>query len=396
MNGAPTGQQLAAQNGETERSAKPQMKVPFLDLKAHQAPIIDEFDGAIREVIESSAFAGGPFVEKFEEEFAAYCGSKYAIGVGNGTDALWLALLAFGIGEGDEVITVPNTFIATAEAITYCKARPVFVDVDENTFTMNPAELKKSLTARTKAIIPVHLFGQPADMDPILEFARAHELFVIEDAAQAHGAEYKGRKAGTMGDAGCFSFYPGKNLGAFGEAGAVVTNDPELRKQIQVLRDHGQSRKYYHTLTGWNCRMDGIQAAVLSIKLRYLEEANLLRRKHALEYNRAFSGIDEVRTPFEASYAQHVYHVYAIRVQERDEILRHLQEKGVGCAVHYPIPIHLQEACRNLGYKAGAFPIAESLAEEFLSLPMFPELTTQQIEYVACCVSDAVGVGALA
>jgi len=396
MNGAPTGQQLAAQNGETERSAKPQMKVPFLDLKAHHAPIIDEFDGAIREVIESSAFAGGPFVEKFEEEFAAFCGSSYAIGVGNGTDALWLTLLALGIGEGDEVITVPNTFIATAEAITYCKARPVFVDVDENTFTMNPAELKKSLRARTKAIIPVHLFGQPADMDPILEFARAHELFVIEDAAQAHGAEYKGRKAGTMGDAGCFSFYPGKNLGAFGEAGAVVTNDPELRKQIQVLRDHGQSRKYYHTLTGWNCRMDGIQAAVLSIKLRYLEEANLLRRKHALEYNRAFSGIDEVRTPFEASYAQHVYHVYAIRVQERDEILRHLQEKGVGCAVHYPIPIHLQEACRNLGYKAGAFPIAESLAEEFLSLPMFPELTTQQIEYVACCVSDAVGVGALA
>ena len=372
------------------------MKVPFLDLKAHHAPLIDEFDGAIREVIESSAFAGGPFVERFEEEFATFCGSRYAIGVGNGTDALWLTLLALGIGEGDEVITVPNTFIATAEAITYCKARPVFVDVDENTFTMGPAELKKSLTARTKAIIPVHLFGQPADMDPILEFARAHGLFVIEDAAQAHGAEYKGRKAGTMGDAGCFSFYPGKNLGAFGEAGAVVTNDPELREQIQVLRDHGQSRKYYHTLTGWNCRMDGIQAAVLSIKLRYLEEANLLRRKHALEYNRAFSGIDEVCTPFEASYAQHVYHVYAIRVQERDEILRHLQEKGVGCAVHYPIPIHLQEACRNLGYKAGAFPIAESLAEEFLSLPMFPELTTEQIEYVACCVSDAVGVGALA
>ena len=244
------------------------MKVPFLDLKAHHAPLIEKFDRAIREVIESSAFAGGPFVERFEEEFAAYCGSSYAIGVGNGTDALWLTLLALGIGEGDEVITVPNTFIATVEAITYCKARPVFVDVDEDTFTMNPAELEKSLTERTKAIIPVHLFGQPADMDPILEFARANGLFVIEDAAQAHGAEYKGRKAGTMGDAGCFSFYPGKNLGAFGEAGAVVTNDPELRKQIQVLRDHGQSQKYYHTSMGWNCRMDGIQAAVLSIKLR--------------------------------------------------------------------------------------------------------------------------------
>src|SRR5213079_1434240 len=320
-------------------------------------------------------------------------GSSSAIAVGNGTDALWLTLLALGIGEGDEVITVPNTFIATAEAITYCKARPVFVDVDQNTFTMNPAELEKSLTERTKAIIPVHLFGQPADMDPILEFARAHGLFVVEDAAQAHGAEYKGRKAGTMGDAGCFSFYPGKNLGAFGEAGAIVTDDPELRKQIQMLRDHGQSRKYYHTMMGWNCRMDGIQAAVLSVKLRHLEEANLLRRKHALEYNRTFAGTEEVTTPCEASYARHVYHVYAIRVQERDEVRRRLEENEIGCAVHYPIPIHLQEACRNLGYTAGAFPIAENLAEEFLSLPMFPELTEEQIEYVARRVSETVGVG---
>jgi dTDP-4-amino-4,6-dideoxygalactose transaminase len=371
------------------------MKVPFLDLKAHHAPFIEKFDRAIREVIESSAFAGGPFVEKFEEEFAAFCGSSHAIAVGNGTDALWLALLALGIGEGDEVITVPNTFIATAEAITYCKARPVFVDVDQDTFTMNPAALEKSVTEKTKAIIPVHLFGQPADMDPILEFARANGLFVVEDAAQAHGAEYKGRTAGTMGDAGCFSFYPGKNLGAFGEAGAVVTNDPELRKQIQMLRDHGQSRKYYHTLMGWNCRMDGIQAAVLSIKLGHLAEANSLRRKHAAEYNQAFSEIDEVLTPFEAMYARHVYHVYAIRVQERDVVARNLQEKGVGCAVHYPVPIHLQEACRNLGYKKGAFPIAESLADQFLSLPMFPELTEEQIDYVACCVSEAVGAEAL-
>jgi dTDP-4-amino-4,6-dideoxygalactose transaminase len=374
---------------------KRKMKVPFLDLKAHHAPMIDEFDRAIREVIESSAFAGGPFVERFEEEFAAYCGSKHAIGVGNGTDALWLTLLALGIGEGDEVITVPNTFIATAEAITYCQAQPVFVDVDETTFTMDPAELKKSLTEKTKAIIPVHLFGQPADMDPILEFAHMHGLFVIEDAAQAHGAEYKGRKGGTMGDAGCFSFYPGKNLGAFGEAGAVVTNNTELGKKIKILRDHGQAQKYHHSLVGWNCRMDGIQAAVLSIKLRHLEEANLLRREHALEYNRAFAGIDEVRTPFEASYAQHVYHVYAVRLQERDAIRRHLQEKGVGCAVHYPIPIHLQEAYRDLGYKEGAFPIAEHLAEEFLSLPMFPELTEEQIEYVASCVGEIVRASVL-
>ncbi len=372
------------------------MKVPFLDLKAHHAPLTEEFDRAIREVIESSAFAGGPFVERFEEEFASFCGSSYAIGVGNGTDALWLALLALGIGEGDEVITVPNTFIATAEAITYCKARPVFVDVDPDTFTMNPAELEKSLTKKTKAIIPVHLFGQPADMDPILEFARANGLFVVEDAAQAHGAQYKGQKAGTMGDAGCFSFYPGKNLGAFGEAGAVVTNDPELRKQIQMLRDHGQSRKYYHSTMGWNCRMDGIQAAILSIKLSHLDKANSLRRKHALEYNQAFAGIDEVLTPFEAKYARHVYHVYAVRVQERDAVLRHLQEKGVGYAVHYPVLVHLQEAGRNLGYTKGAFPIAEKLADEFLSLPMFPELTEEQIEYVGRCVSETVGVEALA
>ena len=372
------------------------MKVPFLDLKAHHAPLTEEFDRAIREVIESSAFAGGPFVERFEEEFASFCGSSYAIGVGNGTDALWLALLALGIGEGDEVITVPNTFIATAEAITYCKARPVFVDVDPDTFTMNPAELEKSLTKKTKAIIPVHLFGQPADMDSILEFARANGLFVVEDAAQAHGAQYKGQKAGTMGDAGCFSFYPGKNLGAFGEAGAVVTNDPELRKQIQMLRDHGQSRKYYHSTMGWNCRMDGIQAAILSVKLSHLDKANSLRRKHALEYNQAFAGIDEVLTPFEAKYARHVYHVYAVRVQERDAVLRHLQEKGVGCAVHYPVPVHLQEAGRNLGSTKGAFPIAEKLADEFLSLPMFPELTEEQIEYVGRCVSETVGVEALA
>jgi dTDP-4-amino-4,6-dideoxygalactose transaminase len=395
MNGPPAGEQLAMQNGETAGSTKAQMKVPFLDLKAHHAPMIDEFDGAIREVIESSAFAGGPFVERFEQEFAAYCGSKHAIGVGNGTDALWLALLAFGIGEGDEVITVPNTFVATAEAIICCKAQPVFVDVDERTFTLDPAELEKCLTPRTKAIIPVHLFGQPADMDPILQFARAYGLFVIEDAAQAHGALYNGQHAGTMGDAGCFSFYPGKNLGAFGEAGAVVTNDTDLAEKIRVLRDHGQSRKYDHTLIGWNCRMDGIQAAVLSLKLRHLEQANLLRRQRASLYNQAFAGIDDVATPIEADYARHVYHIYAVRVQERDELRRFLEVKGIGCGVHYPIPIHLQEAWRNLGYSEGSFPIAENLAKQFLSLPMFPELAEEQIEYVAHCVSQAVSLEAL-
>src|SRR6266480_666102 len=372
------------------------MKVPFLDLKAHHPPLRGHFKTAIAEVIDSSIFAGGPVVADFEEAFAAFCKCDYAVGLGSGTEAVWLALLACGVGPGDEVITVPSTFMATAEAITYCGAKPVFIDIDERTYTMNPSQLEGAITSKTKAIIPVHLFGQTADMDPILEFARARGLLVIEDAAQAHGAEYKGRRAGTLGNAGCFSFYPGKNLGALGEAGAVVTNNAELRKKIQVLRDHGQARKYYHTLVGWNCRMDGIQAAVLSIKLGNLAGGNLLRREHALQYNQAFAGIDEVATPFEANYARHVYHVYAIRVQERDEVRRRLEENEIGCAVHYPIPIHLQEACRNLGHTAGAFPIAENLAEEFLSLPMFPELTEEQIEYVARCVSEVVDVGALA
>jgi dTDP-4-amino-4,6-dideoxygalactose transaminase len=370
------------------------MKVPFLDLKSQHAPLREEFDRAIREVIDSSAFAGGPFVAKFEQGFASYCDCQSAIGLGSGTEALWLTLLALGIGAGDEVITVPSTFMATAEAITYCGAKPVFVDVDERTYTMDPAELEKALTVKTKAVIPVHLFGQPAEMDSILQFARKHGLFVIEDAAQAHGATYKGRKAGSLGDAGCFSFYPAKNLGAFGEAGAVVTNNFALQEKIRVLRDHGQVRKYHHTMVGWNCRMDGIQAAVLSVKLRHLERGNQLRRVHALQYDGAFDGVEDVVTPFEAAYARHVYHIYAIRVQDRDEVMRVLEEKGIGCGVHYPVPIHLQEAYRSLGYKSGAFPVSERTAGEFISLPMFPELTEAQIQFVAEAVKASIAVGA--
>jgi dTDP-4-amino-4,6-dideoxygalactose transaminase len=371
------------------------MKVPFLDLKSHHAPMLNEINGAIREVVESSAFAGGPFVERFEEDFATYCDASHAIGVGSGTDALWLALLALGVGPGDEVITVPNTFMATAEAITFSGATPVFVDVDESTYTMDPIALENAITPRTKAIIPVHLFGQPADMDPILAFARRHGLFVVEDACQAHGAEYKGRKAGTLGDAACFSFYPGKNLGAFGEAGAIVTNNSELQEKIRILRDHGQVRKYHHTMIGWNCRMDGIQAAVLRIKLRYLERGNQLRRSHAAHYNQALSGIEEVVTPTHAARVRHVYHVYAIRVRERDEVIRFLGENGIGCAVHYPVPVHLQEAYRNLGYERGDFPIAERCAGEFVSLPMFPEVTPAQVETVVQGVKEAVAVRAV-
>jgi dTDP-4-amino-4,6-dideoxygalactose transaminase len=373
-----------------------QVRVPFLDLKPHHAPLLGEINAVIQEVIESGAFAGGPFVVGFETDFAAYCDCPYAIGVGSGTEALWLALLALGLGPGDEVITVPNTFMATAEAISYCGAKPVFVDVDERSYTMDPAVLEKAITARTKAIIPVHIFGQPADMDPILEIARWHSLFVVEDACQAHGAEYKGRRVGTLGDAACFSFYPGKNLGAFGEAGAVVTQNADLQEKIRILRDHGQTRKYHHAAVGWNCRMDGIQAAVLRIKLRHLETGNQLRRSHAARYDKAFDEIEEVITPGLTDGARHVYHIYAIRVQGRDEVMRFLAEKGIGCGVHYPIPVHLQEAYRGLGYARGAFPIAERCAEEFVSLPMFPELTPVQVEMVAEAVKEASAAGMIA
>lgn len=367
------------------------MNVPFLDLKSQNAPLGDEIRTAIDAVIDSSAFAGGPFVAKFEEEFAAYCECAHAIGVGNGTDALWLSLLAMGVGPGDEIITVPSTFIATAEAITYCGAKPVFVDIDPLTYTMDCSGVEQAITSRTKAVIPVHLFGQVADMDPIMEIARRHGLYVVEDACQAHGAEYKGRKAGSIGDAGCFSFYPGKNLGAFGEAGAVVTNNAELSEKIRILRDHGQAKKYHHVTIGWNCRMDGIQGAVLGIKLRHLNQGNALRRVHAAEYNRAFQ-MGGIVTPFEAPDRKHVYHVYALRVSDRDGLMRTLTAKGIGCGIHYPVPVHLQEAYQGLGGAAGDFPVAEQCASEFISLPMYPELTAAQRSRVIEAVEDAVSV----
>jgi len=373
-----------------------QMKVPFLDLQSHHAPMLEEINGAIREVIDSAVFAGGPFVAEFEEDFAQYCDSRHAIGVGSGTEALWLVLLALGVGPGDEVITVPNSFMATAEAITYCGAKPVFVDVDERTYNMDPAGLEQAVTAKTKAIIPVHLFGQPADMDPILEFARKRGLFVVEDAAQAHGAVYKGQKVGNLGDAACFSFYPGKNLGAFGEAGAVVTNSDELQEKVRILRDHGQIRKYHHTMVGWNGRMDGIQGAVLQIKLQYLDKGNKLRRSHAAHYDAALQEVEEIVIPFCPSNLMPVYHIYAIRVQNRDEVMHSLADKGIGSGVHYPVPIHLQEAYKSLGHGPGSFPIVEKCAAEFVSLPMFPELTSEQLDYVVQGVKEAVNTGVVA
>jgi len=357
------------------------MNVPFLNLKIQYESIKDEINAAINGVIEKTAFAGGPFVAQFEEEFAEFCRCQHAIGVGNGTDALWLPLLALGIGRGDEVITVPSTFIATAEAISFCGATPVFVDIDEQTYNMNPDLLEAAITPKTKAIIPVHLFGQTADMDPIMDIAKKHNLYVIEDACQAHGSEYKGKRAGSIGEASAFSFYPGKNLGAYGEAGAIVTNNDDLTSKTKMFRDHGQARKYYHGMIGWNARMDGIQGAILTVKLKHLESWTEARRKNASLYNELLSNVDGIVTPQEADYARHVYHIYAIRVQNRDELIEKLAEKEIFCGIHYPVPIHLQEAYNFLGLSKGSFPVAEKCASEFVSLPMFPELTEAQIKY---------------
>ena len=359
------------------------LQVPFLDLRAQHDPLRAELLAAIGEVIDRSAFAGGPMVAKLEEDFAAYCQTRAAVGVGSGTEALWLTLLAQGIGRGDEVITVPNTFMATAEAISWCGATPVFVDVDEQTYTLDPRQLEHAITPRTKAVIPVHLFGQMADMDPIMEIARRHRLMVIEDACQAHGAEYKGRRAGSIGHAGCFSFYPGKNLGAWGEAGAVVTNDRALAEKIRILRDHGQETRYHHTCIGWNARMDGIQAAVLRVKLKGLDRGNAARRAHARRYKELLADLDVLTLPLAAEYGVHIYHLYVVRVPERDRILQALARRGIACGIHYPTPVHRQDAYRSLGLGPGSFSVAERCAGEILSLPMFPELTPAQIETVA-------------
>ena len=366
------------------------MNVPFANLHAHHAHLRREFAEAIEEVIEASAFAGGPFVTRFEEDFARFCDVDHAVGVGSGTDALWLALLAHGVGPGDEVITVPMTFIATAEAISRTGATPVFVDIDQATYTLDPSALEQAITPQTKAILPVHLFGQMADMEPILEFAKYYDLHVIEDAAQSHGATYHGRKAGSIGSAGCFSFYPGKNLGAFGEAGAVTTQDADLASKIRTFRDHGQVRKYQHSVVGWNCRMDGIQAAVLRVKLRELATNNLKRGEISARYHQAFSGYPDLVSPFCDPRGIPVHHLYVARVPHRDEMVRALAKKGIGTAIHYPIPVHLQGAYKSLGLKAGSFPVAERCAEQFISLPMYPELTPAQVNAVAEAVTQTL------
>ncbi len=350
---------------------------------------------ALNEVIDANAFAGGPFVARFEEAYAKYCDTAYCVGVGNGTDSLWFTLLALGLGAGDEVITPPMTFMASVEAITYAGARPVFVDIDPRTYTLDVTRIAAAITPRTKAIMPVHLFGQCADMDPILAIAKKHGLFVIEDAAQAHGALYKGRKAGSIGHAGSFSFYPAKNLGAWGEAGAVVTNDPALRERLLMYRDHGQRKKYHHEVIGWNGRMDGLQGAVLGVKLKYLDQANAGRRRAAARYHELLAGAPGVILPGEAEYGRSVHHLYAVRIEagDRDALVEKLAARGIACGIHYPVPVHLQEAYAGLGYRRGDFPVSEACASTFLSLPMYPELTDAQIETVVtelkACLSHA-------
>jgi len=365
--------------------------IPFGDLKAQYHSIKTEIDAAIAGVLESSQFVLGAEVAGFEKEFAAYCTNRDAIGVNSGTSALHLALLAAGVGPGDEVVTTPFTFIATVAAIQYAGATPVYVDIDPESYNLDPGKLESALTPRTKAILPVHLYGQPADMGPILDIARARNITVIEDAAQAHGAEYNGQRAGSLADLACFSFYPGKNLGAYGEGGAVVTANPEYAKTIRLLRNWGESRRYYHDRRGFNYRMEGIQGAILRVKLRHLERWTEARRANAAHYDRLLNDRllkrSGVVTPREMPYARHVYCVYAVRTPQRDALAGALKAADIQHGIHYPIPVHLQHAYRDSRYGEGDFPVAERIASEVLSLPMYPELVLSQIERVCEVVS---------
>jgi dTDP-4-amino-4,6-dideoxygalactose transaminase len=365
--------------------------IPFVDLKAQYHSIKDEIDAAIARVLESSQFVLGEEVAAFEEEFAAHCGARYGIAVNSGTSALHLALLAAGIGPGDEVITVPFTFVATVAAICYTGAQPVFVDIEPRSYTMDVNQLEGAITEQTKAILPVHLYGQPADMDPILEIARRYDLIVIEDAAQAHGAEYKGHRVGSIGDLGCFSFYPSKNLGAYGEGGMVVTHSSEYARTIRMLRDWGQERKYHHVLKGYNYRMDGLQGAILRVKLRHLEAWTEARRAHARRYEGLLAD-SGVQTPAVMPYSCPVYHIYAVRVPQRDALQQVLDAQGIQTGIHYPIPVHLLEAHADLGYRSGDFPCSERAASEVLSLPMYAELADEQLFTVSNALRDSLRI----
>jgi dTDP-4-amino-4,6-dideoxygalactose transaminase len=367
--------------------------VPFLDLKAQYAQIEAEVRQAVLEVVESTGYILGPKVAAFEKAFAELHGVRHCVGVNSGTSALHLALIAAGVGPGDEVITVPMTFVATTWAVSYRGATPVFVDVDPVTYTMDPAQVERRVTRRTKAILPVHLYGQPADLDPLLAISRRHGIALIEDAAQAHGATYHGKPVGGFGLCGCFSFYPGKNLGAYGEAGAVVTDDDQIAARLRRLRDHAQSQRYHHDEIGFNYRMDGLQGAVLGVKLNYLHQWTEARRRLASRYRELLEEMP-LTLPREADGRRHVWHLFAALLPERDAVKRGLEARGVQTGLHYPIPVHRQRAYRHLGYREGDFPVAERIARECLSLPLFPEMTEEQQDAVIDALAEGLREGA--
>lgn len=394
-------------------------KVPFLDLVTPHVELEEELLSVVRKALHAAGFVGGPMVEGFERDFAQFCEARHCVGVGSGTDAVRFALMAAGVQPGDTVITVPNTFIATTETISQAGARPDFVDIDERTYNLDPMKLQEYLETKcyldrevgklyhkiTKspvtAVVPVHLYGQMADMDLVLELAHRYNLIVIEDACQAHGAEYfsskenRWRKAGSMGHAAAFSFYPGKNLGACGEAGAVTTNREELAKKVRMLRDHGQAKKYYHDIEGYNGRLDSIQAGMLTVKLRHLPEWNRQRREAAIRYNEGFSHVGGVVTPYEPEWSRAIYHLYVVRVQDREELQKYLANAQIATGIHYPVPLHLQSAYSTLGYRMGDFPVTETVAKEIVSLPMYPQLRAEQQACVVRNTAEFVVEGAV-
>lgn len=362
--------------------------VQFVDLAAQYATLQPTVDQAMQRVLNKADFILGKDVEVFEQEFANYCQTGYAVGIDNGTSALELALRAYDIGPGDEVITVANTFVATVLAISFTGATPVLVDIDPITYQMDPVQVLDAITARTKAIMPVHLYGHPVDMDPILAIARRRGLIVIEDACQAHGAHYKGKRAGSLGHAAAFSFYPGKNLGAYGDGGMVVTSDATIDAKVRMLRNYGSREKYHHLIKGFNRRLDTLQAAVLRVKLPRLDGWNAARRHHANRYNELLAGLQGITTPGEAAHAESVYHLYVIRTSDRAGLQAQLNSKQISSGIHYPVPIHLQPAYADLGYKKGDFPITERYASEILSLPMYAELPDDAVDYVADAIRE--------
>jgi dTDP-4-amino-4,6-dideoxygalactose transaminase len=373
------------QPGLSTKTAGVLVPVPYLDLQSQIRSIRPELDAAIARVLDNCTFCLGPEVTQFEKEFAEFCEAKHCVGFNNGTSALHVAMRLLDLGPGDEVITTPYTFIATSWAILYTGARPVFVDIEEKTFNLDPNLVERAITSRTRAILPVHLYGHPADLDPLLAISRKRNLPLIEDAAQAHGARYRGRSVGTFGKAACFSFYPGKNLGACGEGGALVTNDDAFAERARSLRDHGSTQRYYHDEIGYNYRMEGIQAAVLRVKLKHLPDWTRQRRDVAEKYNGLLANT-ALQLPQEAANAKSACHLYVVRHPERDSLKQHVENHKIGCGLHYPVPLHLQKAFAHLGHKPGDFPVAEKAARECLSLPIYPEMTDERLHAVAAAI----------